>query len=87
MQKRNPRSLKNKEAAKKARPAKSLSVVSSTYETDGINRRQYVIMTINGQKIRLQRDTASNIALISRKTWEKLVSPAVRRTMLRGTLP
>ena len=33
---------------------------------------------INGQKIRLQLDTASDITIISRKTWEKLGSPAVR---------
>ena len=69
---------KNKVAAKKARPAKSLSVVSSTYETDGINRRQYVTLTINGRKVRLQLGNASDITLISRKTWEKLDSPAVR---------
>ena len=35
-------------------------------------------MAINGQKIRMQLDTASDITLISRKTWEKLGSPAVR---------
>ena len=69
---------KNKVAAQKARPAKSLSVVSSTYETDGINGRQYVTLMINGQKIRLQLDTASDITIISRKTWEILGSPAVR---------
>ena len=51
----------NKLAAKKPRPPKSLSVVSSTYETDRINRRQYVTLTINGQKVRLQIDTASDI--------------------------
>ena len=69
---------KNKVAAKKARPAKSVSGVSSTYETDGINRRQHVILTTNGRKVRMQLVTASNIALISRKTWEKLGSPTVR---------
>ena len=35
-------------------------------------------MAINGQKIRMQLDTASDITLISRKTWEKLGSPTVR---------
>ena len=35
-------------------------------------------MTINVRKIRLQLDTTSDITLISRKTWEKLASPAER---------
>ena len=42
-------SSKNKEAAKKARPAKSLSVVSSTYGTNAINRQPFVTLTINSQ--------------------------------------
>ena len=69
---------KNKAAAKKSRPAKSLSVVSSTYETDSINRRQYVTLMKNGRKVRMQLDTASDVTLISRKTCEILGSPAVR---------
>ena len=78
---------KNKVAAMKARPATSLSVVSSTYETDGINRLQYVILTINGQKVRLQLDTASDITLISRKSGKNwAVLKYVRRTMLPETL-
>ena len=60
-------SSKNKEAAKKARPAKSLSIVSSTYGTNEINRHPFATLTINSQKVRMQLDTASDIILISRK--------------------
>ena len=70
----------NKVDAKKARPAKSLSFVSCTYETDGINRRPFVTLTIDGRKVRMQLDTASNITLISRKTWKNLGSPVVRQS-------
>ena len=56
--------LKNTVASKIARSAKSLGVVRSTYETDCINRRQMIILTINGQKVKLPLDTASDISLI-----------------------
>lgn len=62
----------NKVAATKALSSKSLSVVSSIYEADGINRRQYATLTINGQVVRPQPDAASNIALVSQKNVAKL---------------
>ena len=56
---------KNTAASKKAPTPKSLGVVSSTYETDGIDRRQYVILSINGQKVRLQIDTPRRVSSVS----------------------
>ena len=52
---------------KKARPAKSLSVVSSTYGTTEINGQSFVILTINSQKVGMQLDRASDIVLITQK--------------------
>ena len=71
-------SLNRTTAKKEARPSKSISVISSTYKTDGINQRQYVTLKINDQGVRLQLATASEITLISREIWKKFGSPAVR---------
>ena len=79
---------KNKVAAKKALLAKSMSIVSSTYETNRISRRQYVTLTKNCRKVRMQLFTASDIILISRKRGKNLaVFKYVRRTMLIGMHP
>ena len=58
-------------AEKETRPPNSPSVVSSAYENDGTNWWQHVTLIINGQKVRLQLNTASGTTLIPRKTWEE----------------
>lgn len=44
------------------------------------NRRKYVTLEINGRRARLQLDTASDISLISRKTWSHIGKPLVLPT-------
>lgn len=44
------------------------------------NRRKYVTLEINGRRARLQLDTASDISLISRKTWSHIGKPSVLPT-------
>ncbi|CAH8623518.1 unnamed protein product [Schistosoma rodhaini] len=44
------------------------------------NRRKYVSLKINGYDARLQLDTASDITLISRRTWEKIGRPRIFST-------
>ncbi|CAH8672200.1 unnamed protein product [Schistosoma rodhaini] len=44
------------------------------------HRRKYVTLEINGRRARLQLDTASDISLISRKTWSHIGKPSVLPT-------
>ena len=62
---------------KESRPTKSLSIVSSTYETDRTKWRQYVTLKINGQEVGQHLDSVSGTTLISKKTWKNLGSLAV----------
>lgn len=44
------------------------------------SKRKFVQIKVNDRKVRLQLDTASDITLISRRTWEQIGRPAVVET-------
>ncbi|VDN16210.1 unnamed protein product [Dibothriocephalus latus] len=43
--------------------------------TDFEARRKYLTVSINGKPVRLQLDTASDISLISKRTWQRIGRP------------
>ncbi|VDL18834.1 unnamed protein product [Hymenolepis diminuta] len=60
-------------------PPKSLNAVRSRDEESDIDRRIYLTVRINGRRVKLQLDTASDITMISRKTWTTLGRPELIR--------
>lgn len=67
----------------KKHKGKKKSSVNGIFAVNQINseiRRKFVNVNICGVKIKLQFDTASDITLISRQTWEKLGSPDLKPT-------
>ncbi|CAH8581454.1 unnamed protein product [Schistosoma rodhaini] len=61
----------------KAAESKSLSLVAA-FQTDYDIRRKYVTIQINGIAVRLQIDTASDITLASRETYNLLGKPPMK---------
>ncbi|GAA51096.1 hypothetical protein CLF_105581 [Clonorchis sinensis] len=55
-------------------------VVLAAHQSPHANRRKYVSVRIKGTPVRLQLDTASDITIISKRTWKLLGSPALTRT-------
>lgn len=54
--------------------------VFAAFKVDFESRRQYITLTINDIPVRLQLDTASDITLITRSTWESIGKPLVCST-------
>lgn len=67
---KRPRHIKSAES-------KSLSLVAA-FQTDYDIRRKYVTIQINGIAVRLQIDTASDITLVSRETYNLLGKPPMK---------
>nr|CAX83704.1 Gag-Pol polyprotein [Schistosoma japonicum] len=59
---------------------RTAKVTVALNKTGSHNRRKYVSLKINGYAARLQLDTASDITLISRRTWDKIGRPRVYPT-------
>ncbi|VDK40717.1 unnamed protein product [Dibothriocephalus latus] len=51
--------------------------ILATFKTEFEARRKYLTVAINGKPVRLQRDTASDISLISKRTWQMIGQPPV----------
>ncbi|KAK4474317.1 hypothetical protein MN116_000402 [Schistosoma mekongi] len=62
-----------------SKPAESLSVSTVNHIHQRLARK-YVSVQINGQEVSLQLDTASDITIISRKTWNKIGKPVLCST-------
>ncbi|KAK4472183.1 hypothetical protein MN116_000483 [Schistosoma mekongi] len=62
-----------------SKPAESLSV-STVNHIHQRPARKYISVQINGQEVSLQLDTASDITIISRKTWIKIGKPVLCST-------
>nr|CAX83692.1 Gap-Pol polyprotein [Schistosoma japonicum] len=62
-----------------SKPAESLSV-STLNHAHQRPARKYVSVRINGHTVSLQLDTASDITIISRKTWNKIGKPVLHPT-------
>ena len=56
-------------------------------QLNSLNRRQYFILKIYVQKVRMQLDTASGITLISRRTWKNQGSLAICLLKFAEMLP
>ncbi|CAH8430770.1 unnamed protein product [Dicrocoelium dendriticum] len=56
------------------------STVQAAYSDEHVARRKYVRVHLNGHQVRLQLDTASDITIISSKTWQNIGAPSINRT-------
>ncbi|TNN05118.1 hypothetical protein EWB00_009650, partial [Schistosoma japonicum] len=57
---------------------KSLSLLA-TYKITRPVERKFITPLINDQPVRLQIDTASDITIVSQKTWSSLGKPRIQR--------
>ncbi|CAH8655864.1 unnamed protein product [Dicrocoelium dendriticum] len=65
-------------------PVGSSMSLLATFQVNA-DRRKFVDVQINGQTVRLQLDTASDITIISEKLWRSLGSPPVQPTLQSAT--
>ncbi|CAH8468203.1 unnamed protein product [Schistosoma rodhaini] len=72
-----PKKYKRPPRVVKSAESKSLSLVAA-FQTDYDIRRKYVTIQINGIAVRLQIDTASDITLVSRETFNLLGKPPMK---------
>jgi hypothetical protein len=61
------------------------SSLLATFQVNVAVRRKFVTVHINGCPTRLQLDTASDISIISERTWRNLGSPPVHRSSQTAT--
>ena len=54
--------------------------VSASFKVDFKSRRKYITATVNNFPVEFQFDTASDISIISRATWEQMGQPAFTKT-------
>ena len=59
----------------KAKTEKKSLGLLATFQVSAPEKRQYVSLQIDGQPVRLQLDTASDITIISQKLWHRLGRP------------
>lgn len=51
-----------------------------TFKVDFESHRKYITVYVNKIPLRFQFDTASDITLISRSTWERIWKPVLQKT-------
>ena len=56
----------------------------STFKLDA-SRRKFITVSINGQYVKMQLDTASDVTIISRRTWDLLGRPMLQRSSETAT--
>ncbi|CAH8596687.1 unnamed protein product [Schistosoma turkestanicum] len=52
--------------------------LAAVFHTDASTRRKFLTLSINGQLVRLQLDTASDITILSEETWRTLGQPRIK---------
>ncbi|MGL5707389.1 MAG: aspartyl protease family protein [Aeromonas sp.] len=57
----------------------------AAFQVNVISNRKFVTVDINGQPVRLQLDTASNITIISQNLWRSLGEPSIEQTFKTAT--
>lgn len=79
-----PNSPKEKSPAKqkykKKNQQRRSNTVSASFKIDFKSRRRYISVGLNESPVRFQFDTASDITLISHKTWTKIGKPNLIKT-------
>ncbi|CAH8288100.1 unnamed protein product [Schistosoma rodhaini] len=52
--------------------------LAAVFHTHAATRRKFLTLSINGQPVRLQLDTASDITILSKDTWRTLGQPPIK---------
>nr|CAH8866294.1 unnamed protein product [Trichobilharzia regenti] len=73
-------SVRNRSSRFKPKQSPRVQTVFTTSKVEFASKRKYITLDINGKRIRLQLDTASDITVISRTTWRKLGCPQILPT-------
>ncbi|CAH8671840.1 unnamed protein product [Schistosoma bovis] len=60
------------------KPITSSRSLAAVFHTHAATRRKFLTLSINGQPVRLQLDTASDITILSKKTWRTLGQPPIK---------
>ena len=76
----NTPSPKKRSSSRRFKTQNRSKAILSTCKVVPQVRRKYVSVSINGSRVRLQLDTASDITLISRRTWRILGKPPLMPT-------
>ncbi|GAA52970.1 hypothetical protein CLF_109243 [Clonorchis sinensis] len=75
------RSQTRRSRNKRSQSEPRFNAILATFDNQIDAHRKYVTIRANGSTIRLQLDTASDITIVSRRTWRKIGSPELRPTM------
>ncbi|GAA55003.1 hypothetical protein CLF_106337 [Clonorchis sinensis] len=75
------RSQTRRSRSKRSQSEPRFNAILATFDNQIDAHRKYVTIRANGSTIRLQLDTASDITIVSRRTWRKIGSPELRPTM------
>ena len=60
------------------KPVPSSGSLAAVFHTHAATRRKFLTLSINGQPVRLQLDTASDITILSKETWRTLGQPPIK---------
>ncbi|KAH9581803.1 hypothetical protein MS3_00008831 [Schistosoma haematobium] len=79
LRKKTPSQSRNTNKTRPRSRTSSLSLVSSC-QSSSPSQRKFITVNINGHSSKLQIDTASDVTILSRKTWIKMGSPNLQHT-------
>ncbi|CAH8506937.1 unnamed protein product [Schistosoma turkestanicum] len=60
------------------KPLAASRSLAAVFHTDASTRRKFLTLSINGQLVRMQLDTASDITILSEETWRTLGQPRIK---------
>ncbi|CAH8597340.1 unnamed protein product [Dicrocoelium dendriticum] len=82
---RDPKKRSRPRRTPKSGPVGSSLSLLATFQINAADRRKFVDVLINGQSVRLQLDTASDITIISEDLWRSLGKPPFEPTSQSAT--
>ncbi|CAH8512294.1 unnamed protein product [Dicrocoelium dendriticum] len=82
---RDPKKRSRPRRTPKPGPVGSSLSLLATFQINAADRRKFVDVLINGQSVRLQLDTASDITIISEDLWRSLGKPPFEPTSQSAT--
>ena len=71
---------KSRRGPSKTKPVTSANSLVTTFQSNATSRRKFLTVYINGEPVRLQLDTASDITVLSKSVWNKLGRPLIEQS-------